>query len=42
MWVHNTIRINTSTTGFNIGCIDEFNQFDLNNINIAVSENHLR
>ena len=33
-------RINPSLTGFNIGCIDEVNQFDLNNINIADGENH--
>ena len=40
IYTHHNPRINPSLTGFNIGCIDEVNQFDLNNINIADGENH--
>ena len=40
IYTHHNPRINTELTGFNIGCIDEVDQFNLNDINLADGNNH--
>ncbi len=40
IYTHHHPRINPAMTGFNVGCIDEINQFDLKNINLADGYNH--
>ena len=35
IYTHHHPRINPALTGFNLGCIDEINTFDLDNISIA-------
>ena len=42
MWnfTHHNPRSNPAMTGFNLGCIDEINTFDLKNISINDGHNH--
>ena len=40
IYTHHHPRINTALTGFNIGCLDEINQFDIKNIKLADGNNH--
>ena len=40
IYTHHHPRINPALTGFNIGCLDEINQFDLKNIKLADGSNH--
>ena len=40
IYTHHNPRINPALTGFNIGCIDEVNTFEINNIIVADGNNH--
>ena len=40
IYTHHNPRSNPSMTGFNLGCIDEINTFDLKNIAINDGQNH--
>tara|TARA_B100001248_G_scaffold238239_1_gene202710 strand:+ start:4963 stop:5325 length:363 start_codon:yes stop_codon:yes gene_type:complete len=40
MYTHHHPRSNPSMTGFNIGCIDEFDNLELSNISINDGKNH--
>ena len=40
IYTHHHPRINPALTGFNLGCIDEINTFDLDNISIANGKEH--
>ena len=40
IYTHHHPRINPALTGFNLGCVDEINTFELKNILIADGNNH--
>ena len=40
IYTHHHPRINPAMTGFNVGCIDEINQYDFKDINLADGNNH--
>ena len=40
IYTHHNPRSNPAMTGFNLGCVDEINTFDLNNIAIIDGNNH--
>ena len=40
VYTHHNPRSNPAMTGFNLGCIDEINTFDLKNIAINDGQNH--
>ena len=40
MYTHHNPRINPSLTGFNLGCIDEVDVYNLKNVTIADGKNH--
>tara|TARA_B100001057_G_scaffold492596_1_gene585290 strand:- start:766 stop:1128 length:363 start_codon:yes stop_codon:yes gene_type:complete len=40
IYTHHNPRINPAMTGFNLGCIDEINTFELKNITVNDGENH--
>ena len=40
IYTHHNPRINPALTGFNVGCIDEVNTFEINNISVADGKNH--
>ena len=40
IYTHHNPRINPALTGFNVGCIDDINTFELDNISIADGQNH--
>ena len=40
IYTHHNPRSNPAMTGFNLGCIDEINIFDLDNISIANGKEH--
>ena len=40
IYTHHNPRSNPSMTGFNLGCIDEINTFDLKNIVVNDGHNH--
>ena len=40
IYTHHNPRINPALTGFNVGCIDEIDTFNLKNINVADGKNH--
>ena len=40
IYTHHNPRSNPTMTGFNLGCIDEINTFDLKNIAINDGQNH--
>ena len=40
IYTHHNPRINPDLTGFNVGCIDEIDAFDLKNISVADGNNH--
>jgi hypothetical protein len=40
IYIHHNPRSNPAMTGFNLGCVDEINTFDLNNITIIDGNNH--
>ncbi len=40
VYTHHNPRSNPAMTGFNLGCIDEINTFDLENISINDGHNH--
>ena len=40
IYTHHHPRSNPSMTGFNLGCIDEIDTFELENINILDGQNH--
>ena len=39
-FIHHHPRSNPAMTGFNLGCIDEIDTFDLKNISINDGQNH--
>ena len=41
IYTHHHPRINPSMTGFNIGCIDEIDTFNLKNITVIDGQNHI-
>ncbi len=40
IYTHHHPRSNPSLTGFNIGCIDDINVFEIENINVLDGQNH--
>ena len=40
IYTHHNPRINPAMTGFNLGCIDEINTFDLKDITLINGNNH--
>ena len=40
IYTHHNPRSNPSMTGFNIGCIDEVNSFEMENISVNDGSNH--
>ena len=40
IYTHHNPRSNPAMTGFNLGCIDEINTFDLDNIAVNDGQNH--
>ncbi len=40
IYTHHHPRINPSLTAFNVGCVEDLNIFELENINIADGRNH--
>ena len=40
IYTHHNPRSNPAMTGFNLGCIDEINTFDLKNIEVNDGQNH--
>ena len=40
IYTHHNPRSSPSMTGFNLGCVDEINTFDLKNITINDGHNH--
>ena len=40
IYTHHNPRINSALTGFNLGCVDEINTFNLENVIIANGKNH--
>tara|TARA_A100001011_G_scaffold353980_2_gene396024 strand:- start:1438 stop:1800 length:363 start_codon:yes stop_codon:yes gene_type:complete len=40
IYTHHNPRINPAMTGFNLGCVDEINTFELKNITVNDGENH--
>ena len=40
IYTHHNPRINPAMTGFNLGCIDDFDTFKLENINVNDGQNH--
>jgi len=40
IYTHHNPRINPAMTGFNVGCIDEINTFDLKEIPVNDGQNH--
>tara|TARA_B100000963_G_scaffold349398_1_gene358415 strand:- start:419 stop:781 length:363 start_codon:yes stop_codon:yes gene_type:complete len=40
IYTHHHPRINPSMTGFNLGCIDEINTFELEDVIVADGNNH--
>ena len=40
IYTHHHPRSNPSMTGFNLGCIDEIDTFELENINVLDGQNH--
>ena len=40
IYTHHNPRSNPSMTGLNLGCIDEVNTFDLNNVSVLDGQNH--
>ena len=40
MYTHHNPRINPKLTGFNLGCIDEVDVYNLKNVTIADGKNH--
>ena len=40
IYTHHNPRSNPSMTGFNLGCIDEIDTFDLKNVSINDGQNH--
>ena len=42
IYTHHNPRINPAMTGFNLGCIDEIDTFDLKGIVINDGQNHIR
>ncbi len=40
IYTHHNPRINPALTGFNIGCIDEIDTFNLKNVIVADGNNH--
>ena len=40
IYTHHNPRINPSLTGFNLGCIDEVDVYNLKNVTIADGKNH--
>ena len=39
-YTHHNPRINTAMTGFNVGCIDEINTFDMKEVPVNDGQNH--
>ena len=40
IYTHHNPRINPAMTGFNVGCIDEINTFDLKKVPVNDGQNH--
>jgi hypothetical protein len=40
IYTHHNPRTNSAMTGFNLGCIDEINIFELKNVNVNDGQNH--
>ena len=40
IYTHHNPRANPALTGFNVGCVDDINTFELKNISIIDGENH--
>ena len=40
IYTHHNPRSNPAMTGFNVGCVDQINSFELNNILINDGQNH--
>ncbi len=40
IYTHHNPRSNPAMTGFNLGCVDEINTFDLKNIAVIDGQNH--
>ena len=40
IYTHHNPRINPAMTGFNVGCIDEINCFELENVSVNDGQNH--
>jgi len=40
IYTHHHPRINPAMTGFNVGCVDEIDTFELKNVNINDGNNH--
>ena len=40
IYTHHNPRANTAMTGFNLGCIDEINTFELENVAVNDGQNH--
>ena len=40
IYTHHNPRINPAMTGFNVGCIDEINTFDLKEVPVNDGQNH--
>ena len=40
IYTHHNPRANPAMTGFNVGCIDDFDTFKLKNINVNDGQNH--
>ena len=40
IYTHHNPRINPAMTGFNVGCIDEINTFDIKDVPVNDGQNH--
>jgi hypothetical protein len=40
IYTHHNPRINPAMTGFNVGCIDEINTFDMKEVPVNDGQNH--